>query len=156
MPPARAAGLSPASYHDSGMRWVKPGVAGPAADIDAQAFVRSFDEAVADFAAHLTYWRPDLVISYDADGGYFHPDHIHCHEIASAAAARLGLPFVEIVSETRPDAPDIEWVDRPDLIEDVAKALRCHRTQLTVQGDTIVHSGGQIQLIQTRTGVRRA
>lgn len=45
------------------------------------------DEQVAALAAILDEVRPQVVVCYDPDGGYGHPDHVRAHEIAMAAAA---------------------------------------------------------------------
>ena len=37
----------------------------------------------------------------------------------------------------------------------VVDALRCHASQLTVDGTDLVHSGGQRQAVETTTGLRR-
>jgi len=38
--------------------------------------------------------RPHVVVTYDPDGGYGHPDHIHAHEVTTAAvAASAGTEF---------------------------------------------------------------
>jgi N-acetyl-1-D-myo-inositol-2-amino-2-deoxy-alpha-D-glucopyranoside deacetylase len=34
--------------------------------------------------------RPHVVVTYDAEGGYGHPDHIHAHEVTMAAVAASG------------------------------------------------------------------
>lgn len=39
--------------------------------------------------------RADVLIGYDAAGGYGHRDHVHVHEIARAAAALTGVPLLE-------------------------------------------------------------
>lgn len=113
------------------------------------------------------------IVSYDDGGGYGHPDHVLAHRISRAVATALGLPFWEIVSDfgaedqglrdsvaDNPDAGglilddanegdtieahDIEpWYDRK------VAALRAYATQLTVDGDEIVHVGGQRQAIDT-------
>jgi N-acetyl-1-D-myo-inositol-2-amino-2-deoxy-alpha-D-glucopyranoside deacetylase len=42
---------------------------------------------VAALAAVLDEVRPQVLLTYDADGGYGHPDHVAAHEVAVAAAA---------------------------------------------------------------------
>ncbi|MGQ0840823.1 mycothiol conjugate amidase Mca [Actinokineospora sp.] len=42
-------------------------------------------EAIRDF-------RPHVVITYDENGGYPHPDHIRCHEVSVAAFDAAGDP----------------------------------------------------------------
>lgn len=44
----------------------------------------------ADLRALVVAWRPDVVVTFDADGLYWHPDHIAVHERATAVVAALG------------------------------------------------------------------
>jgi len=37
-------------------------------------------------------YRPQVVVTYDENGGYGHPDHIQAHRVALAAAERTGVP----------------------------------------------------------------
>ncbi|TDW29218.1 PIG-L deacetylase family protein [Cryobacterium psychrophilum] len=150
--PARAAGRTPRHYGDSGMTWIRPGLAGPALDVDAAALVRApHAEVAADVTALLSHLTPSLVISYDNGGGYGHPDHVRVHEITLAATRRTGTPFAEIVSD--PGAAD-EWFTLDRHLGTVTAALRCHASQLTVQGAHIVHSGGQREEITASVGLR--
>ena len=150
--PARAGG-EPRRYRDSGMRWVTPTVAGPAEDSAPDALCKAdAAEAVADAVAFLRATGASLVVSYDADGGYGHPDHVRMHEVARRASAELGLPFQALTAHR-----DLatRWYDLEDYLPRVAAALRHHRTQLTVHADgaTITHSGGQTEPILTSTGL---
>ena len=45
------------------------------------------DEAVAAVGAVIDEIDPDVVVTYDAHGGYAHPDHIRTHEVTRAAVA---------------------------------------------------------------------
>ena len=56
---------------------------------DPRAFIGSGDEALGHLADVLGRLRPHVVITYDADGGYGHPDHIRAHELTVAACERL-------------------------------------------------------------------
>lgn len=154
-PPARADGLAPRRYRDSGMQWVRPGLAGPADEADTGSFTAADPaEAVADLAALIRSLRPDVVVSYESDGGYGHPDHVRMHEVAVAAAAQAGVRFAEIV--TSPEGVDeaTTWYDLDHELPTVVAALRCHATQLTVDGDEVVHVGGQREPILTAMGLR--
>lgn len=160
-PPARAEGLPSRSYADSGMRWVSPGVAGPAADVGADAFTAAgVGEAAGDLAAYLRAADADLVISYDAGGGYHHPDHVRMHEVAKTAARECGLTFLEVIPPGRDDIPGdldtIEWTDLSRHLPTVQTALRAHASQVQVEGGDVVHVGGQREPIVTRVGLRRA
>ncbi|MFT3833155.1 MAG: PIG-L family deacetylase [Micropruina sp.] len=160
-PPARASGLPPRRYLDSGMRWVTPTVAGPGADAGPDAFTAaSVAEAAADLAAFLTSWGADLVVSYQADGGYGHPDHVRMHHVARDSAALTGIGFAEVISIPRdgtpPDSEGVAWYDRTDRLADLLPALHAHASQFTVDGRDVIHSGGQREPLQLRIGVRLA
>jgi mycothiol S-conjugate amidase len=43
------------------------------------------DEATAPLVAVMREFRPHVVVTYDENGGYPHPDHIRCHEVSVAA-----------------------------------------------------------------------
>lgn len=155
--PARADASPTRIYRDSGMEWIRPGLAGPADATDERSFTfADVDDAVADLASAINAWRPDLVVSYDANGGYGHPDHVRMHQVAQRAAAQLGVRFAEIRQEAgAPEATRVEWFDLPETLPVVAAALRQHATQLTVQpsGTEVVHSGGQREAIVTAVGL---
>lgn len=148
--PARAAGKAPREYRDSGMQWVTPTVAGPADATDERAFsVSPMDEQVDDLCALLeaasAAGRPyDLLVSYDAAGGYGHPDHVRMHKVTKAAAERMGVRVAEVRGE---QGPDVEWFELDDALPKVQAALRRHASQLTLSEDglTVVHVGGQEQ-----------
>jgi LmbE family N-acetylglucosaminyl deacetylase len=56
-------------------------------------FVRvDTDEAAERLAAILTEERVDVLLGYDANGGYGHPDHKKVHEVARRAAELAGTP----------------------------------------------------------------
>jgi len=158
-PPARADALPPRRYTDSGMRWVTPTVAGPGDDSGPDAFTSaSIDEAASDLAAFLNAWAAELVISYESDGGYGHPDHVQMHHVARQAADSVGLPFAEVVSIPRDGTPPptegVEWYDLTDRYGELLPALLAHASQFTVDGRDAIHSGGQREPLQLRTGVR--
>lgn len=44
-------------------------------------------ESVGALVAIIRDLRPHVVVTYDPDGGYGHPDHIHTHEVTTAAVA---------------------------------------------------------------------
>jgi len=78
-------------YHDSGM-------AGWDSNQHRQAFMQAHPEDVTRQLVHLIrQHRPEVVVTYDANGGYGHPDHImaHCVTMASVAAAAVAECFPE-------------------------------------------------------------
>lgn len=60
-----------------------------------QRFVRADTaDAARALAAILREERADVLMSYDAAGGYGHRDHLKVHEVGAAAAALAGTPRV--------------------------------------------------------------
>lgn len=158
---ARVSGLGERRYVDSGMQWVTPTVAGAATDSGPDCLVFApVAEAAADLAAYVRAVGAELVVSYDSDGGYGHPDHVAMHQISRLAAEVTGVPFAVVVSIPRDGSaaasePAVEWFDLAQELPVVTAALRCHASQLTVSGSDVIHSGGQREPIQTRIGLRR-
>jgi LmbE family N-acetylglucosaminyl deacetylase len=52
------------------------------------------EEAAERLAAVLLTERADLLLSYDANGGYGHRDHVRVHQVAARAAEIAGTPRV--------------------------------------------------------------
>jgi N-acetyl-1-D-myo-inositol-2-amino-2-deoxy-alpha-D-glucopyranoside deacetylase len=97
-------------WHDSGMVATGEGIRAAApADLGEGAFSRraDVDLQVAQLVEVLTEVEPDVVVSYDASGGYGHPDHIRAHEIAGGAVERLD-PLGERIGLWAPAAPHDE------------------------------------------------
>ena len=56
-----------------------------------QRFVDADDrEAVGALVAIIRQLRPHVVVTYDPNGGYGHPDHIQTHDVTTAAVAAAG------------------------------------------------------------------
>jgi LmbE family N-acetylglucosaminyl deacetylase len=49
-------------------------------------------DAAAKLAELIRHYQPDVVVTYDENGFYGHPDHIQAHRITMAAVAETGLP----------------------------------------------------------------
>ena len=50
------------------------------------------DEATGRLVWLIRTYRPDVVTTYNAFGGYGHPDHIRTHHVAVGAFERAGDP----------------------------------------------------------------
>ncbi len=70
-------------WRDSGMEGTPPRHRQRFIDADPR-------EAVSALVAIIRELRPHVVVTYDANGGYGHPDHIHTHEVTMAAVAASG------------------------------------------------------------------
>jgi N-acetyl-1-D-myo-inositol-2-amino-2-deoxy-alpha-D-glucopyranoside deacetylase len=70
----------PGRYRDSGM-------IGTAANERPECFWRAeVDAAAADLVGIVREVRPQVLVTYDANGGYGHPDHIQVHRVSMRAA----------------------------------------------------------------------
>lgn len=66
--------------------YVDSGMMGTDGNDDEASFWRApFDDAVGRMVAQIRALRPDVVVTYEAFGGYGHPDHIQSHRVACAA-----------------------------------------------------------------------
>ncbi len=130
---ARWAGREPRRYEDSGMSWGPNGAQAAGAPPEGSLTAADPGEVAADIAAVIAAVGPDVVVSYDARGGYGHPDHIRAHEAARTAADVLEVPFFAIQGD-RP-APGSMRVDVTPVLARKRAAMAAHRTQLTVSDD---------------------
>lgn len=74
-------------------RWRDSGMMGTPANERADCFWRAdLDEAVRELVAVVREVRPQVVVTYDENGGYGHPDHIQAHRVAVAAFEKAGDP----------------------------------------------------------------
>ena len=135
-------------YRDSGM-------AGSPASRNPRAFVNSGEHAVNDLVQIFRREAPHLVLTYDSNGGYGHPDHIRAHEITHLAAQQVDIPRIlwaarlrqeleaDIANEipagwTRPEPGELDavdttdtWVEMDDIVYAAkADAMKAHATQI--------------------------
>jgi LmbE family N-acetylglucosaminyl deacetylase len=84
-----AARVEVLGYGDSGL----DGQAMPAHGV--QAFARAqVDEAAERLARILREERADVLTSYDASGGYGHPDHVQVHHVGARTAELAATPVL--------------------------------------------------------------
>ncbi|WP_308258038.1 N-acetyl-1-D-myo-inositol-2-amino-2-deoxy-alpha-D-glucopyranoside deacetylase [Pseudonocardia lacus] len=152
-------------WRDSGMALAGHGVRAATPEVlhpRALARPEAFDAQVEALAAVLAEVRPQVVVTYPADGGYGHPDHVRAHEITVAAVAAAGrparlaftgvsrsalaaglerisrlpgLPFRLPVADDLPTVADDAVTARIDVTDQRAArvaALRAHATQVEV------------------------
>lgn len=142
-------------YRDSGM-------AGSPASRNPRAFVNSGEAAVNDLVEIFRREAPHLVLTYDANGGYGHPDHIRAHEITHLAARQVDIPRILWAARLREEleanfADDIPagwthpapgeldavdttdtWVEMDDVVYAAkAEAMKAHATQIWLADGSI-------------------
>jgi len=112
-------------YHDSGMPdWEykdRP-----------EAFSNVPIEEVADrIGGLITKYRPQVLVTYDDQGAYQHPDHVHASRAAQAAAKATGIPAKVYLSTMRGSSWRKIWealraagAEVPDWEEDEERTRR--------------------------------
>ncbi|MDV3124338.1 N-acetyl-1-D-myo-inositol-2-amino-2-deoxy-alpha-D-glucopyranoside deacetylase [Mycobacterium sp. 21AC1] len=84
-----ALGIGAPQFLGGAGRWRDSGMAGTPPR-GRQRFVDAdMSEAVGELAAVIRRLRPHVVVTYDPDGGYGHPDHIQAHRVTTAAVAAV-------------------------------------------------------------------
>jgi N-acetyl-1-D-myo-inositol-2-amino-2-deoxy-alpha-D-glucopyranoside deacetylase len=137
---ARWTGRAPRRYVDSGMQW-GPGGATALGELDALSLsAAEVGEVAADIAAVIIELEPDVVVSYDAHGGYGHPDHVRAHEATRTATEVLGVPFYVIDAAAKKSGQLV--VDVAPVVDRKRDALEKYRTQVSVSGDEFSLSSG--------------
>jgi N-acetyl-1-D-myo-inositol-2-amino-2-deoxy-alpha-D-glucopyranoside deacetylase len=150
-------------WRDSGMALAGHGVrAATPEHLHPRALARPefFDEQVDALVGVLEHVRPQVVVTYAADGGYGHPDHVRAHEVTVAAIARVparlyfsvigrstldaglaelaavpGMPFRLPGPDELPSVPDATITARIDVTaqrEARIAAMRAHATQIAL------------------------
>ncbi len=85
--------VRPDRFEDSGMEWIRPGIAGPVADAGPRAFTAvDVDIAAVLLAVVIRHVRPTVVLTEEPGGGYGHPDHVHAHRVTMRAIELAATP----------------------------------------------------------------
>lgn len=93
-------------YGDSGMMGL------PDNDDPACFWQADVDEAAAFLVQVILEVRPQVLVTYDDDGGYGHPDHIQAHRVAMRAA--------ELAGEAGWRIPKVYWNRVPRSVAEAA------------------------------------
>ena len=125
-------------YHDSGMpEWEYRH--------NPEAFCNvPLAEVTGRIGALIEKYRPAVLITYDPDGAYQHPDHVHAARAGIAAAQATGIPaklyltalrrsdWQQIWEALRAAGEDVgDW----DISEEDAKAMRETEARITTTVD---------------------
>jgi len=90
------------TWVDTGMVWDGVGRARVGASVPEGAFARvDVDRAAAALATLLRDRRPAVVVTYEPEGGYGHPDHVQAHRVTMRA--------VELAAEAGWTVPCVLW-----------------------------------------------
>jgi LmbE family N-acetylglucosaminyl deacetylase len=125
-------------YHDSGMpEWEYRN--------SPDAFCNvPLDEVIGRIGALIEKYQPQVVITYDPDGAYQHPDHVHAARAAIGAAGQTGVPaklyltamrrsewrkIFDALREAGEDVP--EW----DMTEEEQRQIIASEARITTEVD---------------------
>ncbi|MEO8219981.1 MAG: PIG-L family deacetylase [Specibacter sp.] len=139
----------PVVFRDSGMAWGADGRATAASTVLPGSFSKAPLAQEADLlAAAIRTLQPAVVVTYAADGGYGHPDHVRAHELTMAALRAAAtpsqdapgwvVPAIYAIVSDRPESALEAGVQRLAVRGDLAAktaAMQAHRTQITVAGE---------------------
>ncbi|HKB29397.1 MAG TPA: PIG-L family deacetylase [Streptosporangiaceae bacterium] len=151
--------LEPLGYHDSGMP-----------DWDYKDRPDAFcNIPTADVAARIggliERYRPQVVITYDNQSPYQHPDHVHASEAAVAAVAATGIPaklylvamrgsdfqkIWDVLRELGEDVPDTRNIT-PEMRQQMAESEQRITTTIDIRPvlsrkrDALFAHGSQIR-----------
>ena len=143
-------------------RWRDSGMMGLPDNDDPRCFWQAdVDEAAAELGAIIREVEADVIVTYDANGFYGHPDHIQAYRVAwrafemtrepakfyaiamprSVLANAVRLPadswFARItdLSASVPDDQVTTAIDAAKYLDAKLAAMRAHETQITVDGE---------------------
>jgi N-acetyl-1-D-myo-inositol-2-amino-2-deoxy-alpha-D-glucopyranoside deacetylase len=158
----RALGVTDHRFLGGAGRYRDSGMMGMEENEDPRCFWRaSVASAAAELAKIIDEVRPSVIVTYDANGLYGHPDHIQAHRVAAearelaapgsrffatampASAARAAAqlpsdswftPVADVTANTVPDAEVTTSVDGLAYLDAKIAAMTAHATQITVDG----------------------
>jgi N-acetyl-1-D-myo-inositol-2-amino-2-deoxy-alpha-D-glucopyranoside deacetylase len=130
-------------------RWRDSGMMGTEGNDDPRCFWRAdVDQAAGALLEVISEVRPQVLVTYDANGAYGHPDHIQAHRVARRAfelAAETASPHApaKFYASAAPDAGQITTeVDGEAWFGQKLAAMRAHATQITVDAPFFALSDG--------------
>jgi N-acetyl-1-D-myo-inositol-2-amino-2-deoxy-alpha-D-glucopyranoside deacetylase len=100
----RCLGVAEPVFLGGAGRWRDSGMAGTPPRGHQRFVDADLAEAVGALVAIIRELRPHVVVTYDPNGGYGHPDHVHAHRVTTAA----------VTAAAGPDQPGDRW-DVPKL-----------------------------------------
>ena len=109
-------------YGDSGMAGTE-GNDAPGAFCNADV-----EEAAGRLARVLEEERADVLVTYDADGGYGHPDHVQVHHVGIRAADLAATPGLYQVTINRELM--VQLLDQGSELDAGSDEERAHRREL--------------------------
>ena len=116
-------------------RWRDSGMMGTEGNDDPRCFWRAdVDQAAGALLDVIREVRPQVLVTYDANGFYGHPDHIQAHRVAWRAFGPGGTHgLVKFYATAAPDSGRVTTeIDATAYLGRKLAAMSAHATQITV------------------------
>ncbi len=97
----------PGRWRDSGMMGL------PSNDVPRAFWQADLGEATRALVAVVREVRPHVLVTYDENGGYGHPDHIQAHRVAMAAVDAAADPAYAPEAGEAWSVPKVYWTALP-------------------------------------------
>jgi len=126
-------------------RWRDSGMMGTAGNDDPRCFWRAdVDEAADTLLGVIREVRPQVLVTYDANGFYGHPDHIQAHRVAMRAFQQAGGHGpAKFYATAAPDSAEVTTeIDASAYLDSKLAAMRAHATQIAVDAPFFALSNG--------------
>ena len=150
----KVAHLETLGYADSGMMgWATNSLPG-------SFWTTPVAEAANRLAELIREYRPDVVVTYDENGFYGHPDHIQAHRVTMAAVALTDIPakvywttaprsmmadFAKVMQEI-----GVEWAE-PDAASEPGPRLGLPDEEITTWVDTSMYGAQKFDALATHS-----
>ena len=128
-------------------RWRDSGMMGTEGNDDPRCFWRAdVDQAARALLDVIAEVRPQVLLTYDANGAYGHPDHIQAHRVAWRACELAGANgpakfYATAALGSEPRLVSTE-IDASAYFGQKLAAMRAHATQITVDAPFFALSDG--------------
>lgn len=149
------------AYLDSGMRVNLFGRAAKPRDLDEMSLSAAGSQVIADdILRELKDFKPDAVVTYNARGGFGHPDHVLAHRATASAlrqyarARRGRAPQFWVIAE-KGERADVS-VGNAETAKIKQAALEAHASQVSIQGETYSLVAGKETRFDAPERFRRA
>src|SRR5438270_1682128 len=126
-------------------RWRDSGMIGTEGNDDPRCFWRAdVDQAADALLDVIGEVRPQVLVTYDANGFYGHPDHIQAHRVAMRAFEQAGdYGLAKFYATAAPDSAQVTTeIDASAYLGRKLAAMRAHATQITVDAPFFALSHG--------------
>jgi N-acetyl-1-D-myo-inositol-2-amino-2-deoxy-alpha-D-glucopyranoside deacetylase len=115
-------------------RWRDSGMMGTEGNDDPRCFWQAdVDKAARALLDVIDEVRPQVLVTYDANGFYGHPDHIQAHRVSWRAFEKGREGLTKFYATAAPDSDRVTTeIDATAYLDAKTAAMRAHATQIAV------------------------